>query len=474
MNQRKKSGMLLSAMAGLTVAGVASAGPILICPIWDLEIGQPGAVGGSVSAVERIGDEVFIGGGFSSLGGEPGTTRWGRYDIGTGQFSGLGNSSPDNFVAGFFTYDDGNGEQVYIAGSFNSVTVNGQTLPNSRGLVRWDGVKVSAIPNSPFTGTFDFMWDGLDYNGLLVTGGNGGYIDGGTIVQKPTFATWDGTTWNTWSDEFGGLVAPVIIAMAEYQGEVYFGGRFSSFDEDLNDPNNPLIESNNIMKWDGTDFSSVGGGVFRATSIVSQVLALQVFDDGSGEKLYVGGRFDRLGSQSGTVSPAVARWDGTQWEAMPGFPQAGREVRDFEVFNGELYAVGNFEQTDLGQARKFAKWNGTSWEEVGGGFGLGASADNPAAITSTDDSLIVGGAFTQAGNGEGPGSGSATGLAEWVALCETDCPGDVTGDNSVDLADLNLVLANFGQVTSDGDADGSGNVDLADLNLVLANFGTDC
>ena len=58
MNQRKKSGMLLSAMAGLTVAGVASAGPILICPIWDLEIGQPGAVGGSVSAVERIGDEV--------------------------------------------------------------------------------------------------------------------------------------------------------------------------------------------------------------------------------------------------------------------------------------------------------------------------------------------------------------------------------------------------------------------------------
>ncbi|MCR9218164.1 MAG: hypothetical protein NXI14_13310, partial [bacterium] len=116
----------------------------------------------------------------------------------------------------------------------------------------------------------------------------------------------------------------------------------------------------------------------------------------------------------------------------------------------------------------------TSWEEVGGGFGLGASADNPAAITSTDDSLIIGGAFTQAGNGEGPGSGSATGLAEWVALCETDCPGDVTGDNSVDLADLNLVLANFGEVTSDGDADGSGNVDLADLNLVLANFGTDC
>jgi hypothetical protein len=51
------------------------------------------------------------------------------------------------------------------------------------------------------------------------------------------------------------------------------------------------------------------------------------------------------------------------------------------------------------------------------------------------------------------------------------CGGDVTGDGTTDLADLNLVLANFGQQTSEGDADGSGTVDLADLNLVLANFG---
>ncbi|MFG0292058.1 MAG: PKD domain-containing protein [Phycisphaerales bacterium JB050] len=55
-----------------------------------------------------------------------------------------------------------------------------------------------------------------------------------------------------------------------------------------------------------------------------------------------------------------------------------------------------------------------------------------------------------------------------------DCPGDVNDSGSVDLADLNLVLANFGQTTSDGDADGSGTVDLADLNLVLAAFGTVC
>jgi len=55
-----------------------------------------------------------------------------------------------------------------------------------------------------------------------------------------------------------------------------------------------------------------------------------------------------------------------------------------------------------------------------------------------------------------------------------DCPADVTGDGSVNLADLNLVLANFGQNTDEGDTNGDGVVDLADLNAVLAAFGTDC
>ncbi len=54
------------------------------------------------------------------------------------------------------------------------------------------------------------------------------------------------------------------------------------------------------------------------------------------------------------------------------------------------------------------------------------------------------------------------------------CPGDATGDQVVDLADLNLVLANFGQTTADGDVTDDGLVDLADLNAVLANFGNSC
>jgi len=472
---RLQTALIASTLSGFSLGGLTQAGTT--CPTWDTMVGQPGAPGGSVSNVTRIGDEIFIGGTFGSLGGIAGTQGWGRYNLNTGQFNGLRGAVPDNNVLGFFTYDDGEGEQVYIMGSFNSVSVEGDPLPNSRGMVRWNGSIVTTVPNSPFTGTFDFMWDGLDYNGLLVTGGNGGFFDDSGIVQKPTFATWDGTTWTTWSNEFDGPVAPVIITMAEFQGEVYFGGRFASFTEDPNDPNSPVVVSSNIMRWDGTSFSGVGGGVFRATSVISQVLDLKVFDDGSGEKLYVGGRFDRLGAQAGgLVSPAVARWDGSQWETLPGFPEAAREVRSFEVFDGELYAVGNFTTANDGTdtVRKFAKWNGTSWEEVGDGFGGTNLTENPASMTATDTGLFIGGAFTSAGNGTGPGAGNAVGIVEWIAACEADCPGDVNGDGAVDLNDLNLVLVNFGQTTSEGDANGDGVVDLNDLNLVLVNFGTSC
>ncbi|XOV76676.1 MAG: right-handed parallel beta-helix repeat-containing protein [Phycisphaerales bacterium] len=72
----------------------------------------------------------------------------------------------------------------------------------------------------------------------------------------------------------------------------------------------------------------------------------------------------------------------------------------------------------------------------------------------------------------GPGSAIADiGAIERQPL---PCPADVTGDGQINLADLNLVLANFGQSTSDGDTNDDNQVNLADLNTVLAAFGQAC
>lgn len=54
------------------------------------------------------------------------------------------------------------------------------------------------------------------------------------------------------------------------------------------------------------------------------------------------------------------------------------------------------------------------------------------------------------------------------------CPADVDDSGTVDLDDLDIVLANFGLATSVGDTDGNGVVDLDDLDAVLSAFGTTC
>lgn len=51
-------------------------------------------------------------------------------------------------------------------------------------------------------------------------------------------------------------------------------------------------------------------------------------------------------------------------------------------------------------------------------------------------------------------------------------PGDLNADGSVNIVDLNMVLAVFGANDPTGDANRDGVVDFRDLNIVLANYGT--
>lgn len=58
------------------------------------------------------------------------------------------------------------------------------------------------------------------------------------------------------------------------------------------------------------------------------------------------------------------------------------------------------------------------------------------------------------------------------------CPGDLNDDGVIDVVDLSLLLANFGQPSGadpdDGDLDGDEDVDVNDLSLLLAVFGSAC
>jgi hypothetical protein len=120
-----------------------------------------------------------------------------------------------------------------------------------------------------------------------------------------------------------------------------------------------------IARWDGTQWSSVGGGIAGGSG--SRVQSMVVFDDGSGPALYVAGSF--VEALDGTSMPRVGRWDGTSWSAVGvGFDAQVLELAVFDDGNGPtLYAAGVFNFSGDTAVNHIARWDGNEWQPVGGG-----------------------------------------------------------------------------------------------------------
>jgi hypothetical protein len=151
-----------------------------------------------------------------------------------------------------------------------------------------------------------------------------------------------------------------------------------------------------VARWDGSSWSPLGSG------FAAPVLALTVFDDGTGPALYAGGRF----------SGRIARWDGSSWSTLgSGMNQTVRALAVFDDGSGPaLYAGGDFTTAGGQSANRIARWDGRSWSSLGSGMN-----DNVFALAVFDDgsgsgpALYAGGGFTTAGGQ------SANRIARWNA-----------------------------------------------------------
>ena len=161
------------------------------------------------------------------------------------------------------------------------------------------------------------------------------------------------------------------------------------------------IEVDGIAKWDGAAFSPLGPG-----GVVGYVGALTAFDDGTGSALYAGGLFTSAG---GVPALSVAKWDGAAWSPL-GAGLEGGGVFELAVFDDgsgpSLHAAGNFTSSGGAPLSRVAKWDGVNWLPLGAGLNDAAST----LLVHDDGSgpkLFAGGSFTQAG-----GVGAAH-IASW-------------------------------------------------------------
>ncbi len=279
-------------------------------------------------------------------------------------------------VDAFTVYDDGNGPGLYAGGGFGKV---GETAANN--IARLDGSAWSALGDGT-NGRVRSLAVFDDGSGTALYAG--GEFTVASDLSAARIARWDGDAWSPLGSGIGNGKVWAMTAFDDGTGPgLYVGGEFTIAGDG---------PANHIARWDSSSWSPVGDGVDES----GMVLALAVFDDGSGPALYAGGQFVSAG---GVTAANIAKWDGTNWSPLAS--GVGGSVYTLAVFDdgtGPALYVGGFFQSAGGVlADDIAKWDGTSWSALRSGV-------NPAveALAGFDDgsgpTLFVGDDFTHAGS----------------------------------------------------------------------------
>ncbi len=281
------------------------------------------------------------------------------------------------------------GDVLYVAGYFTNVA----GVPAS-GLARLDGDTWSSL--------------GLTNATVGVLAVDGGDLYAGGIFKNPSGVTatnigrWDGSAWHALGPGLGGytnVLVDAVRALAITNGIVYAGGNFTNSGSQV---------INNLARWDGVSWSTVGGGVNN------WVYALAL----NGSDLYASGFFTQAG---GTTATGIAKWDGVTWSALGSGITGGFAV-NLSVWNNLVFATGNFTTAGGVAAAYIATWNGASWASVGGGL----SATGMRVCPSTTN-VYVGGYFLYADGILVNSIASCDGI-DWRAL---GTPGLVNGTSSL-------------------------------------------
>ena len=236
--------------------------------------------------------------------------------------------------------DDGSGAALYAGGTFSFVGG-----VSARRVARWDGASWSGLANGV----------NEDVEALAAFDDGGGpklYVGGrfsmASGVSASRIARWDGASWSALGAGMNGTVHGLTSFDDGGGSRLYATGDFSSAGG---------AAAANLARWNGSSWSALGSGV--GNTGIHRVEAMEVFDDGSGPALYVGGVFTLAG---GSAANNVARWDGSSWSALgSGTNNSVLALKVFDDGSGPaLYAGGTFTSAGGGSASRIARWDGTS------------------------------------------------------------------------------------------------------------------
>ncbi|MBO2009354.1 T9SS type A sorting domain-containing protein [Hymenobacter negativus] len=371
-----------------------------------------GVNGGVMALAVASNGDVYVGGSFSQAGGAA-ANRIARWNTTT--WSTLGTGATNGANSDVFALKLGSNGDVYIGGDFTQAGGAATSF-----LTKWNGTAWSSLGSAAVSNGLNRQINALTVaaNGDVYVGG---YFTqaGGTAANY--IAKWNGTTWSSLgSGVANGLNGEVFALTIGSNGDVYAGGNFTQAGG---------LPANYIARWNGSAWSSMGTGPSNGVNYFVRTLAVASNGD-----LYAGGNFSQAG---GTAANNVAKWNGTTWSSLGTGTANGVDVGVIALAvagNSEVYVGGYFTQAGGIAANYIAKWNGTAWSNLG--TGLNSNVLGLAA--AGNGNVYVSGSFTQAGGiaanrvarwdgttWNSMGTGTANGVNSYVVALATASNGDV-------------------------------------------------
>jgi len=428
---RKSSGQLN--LSGWDVQLDPQRGPLFApppVPLASLTLGHWDDVGltsvnSQVRAIAVSGSNVYVGGYFTDLNGISAADYIAKWDGASWSAlggNGVGNGSLNGPVLDVAV----SGSDVYAAGIFANVDPAGAVIPEADFIARFDGSDWSALgSNGTGDGSLNNTVYAMAVNGSSVYAG-GGFTDvdpvtGAAIPEADYIAKFDGTDWSALGgDGVGnGSLNSTVLAIAVSGSNVYAGGFFTNVDPVTGAA---IPEADYIAKFDGSDWSALGsnGELTPDGSLNSVVWDVAI----SGSNVYAGGSFTDVDPVTGAAIPEadyIAKFDGTDWSALGGNGTGDGSLNNavfaIGVSGSNVYAGGSFTDVDpvtgaaIPEADKIAKFNGTDWSALGGdGAGNGSLNDVVYAIGADAYKVYVGGNFTDVNN-----NGTVLSAADYAA-----------------------------------------------------------
>lgn len=334
-----------------------------------------GGTNGIVEALERSGDNVYVAGEFTTIGGTA-VSNVAMFNETTGWNTLRGGANGK--VSALEVAPNGN---LYVAGEFT--TIGGIRANN---IAMWDGTQWTALG----TGVAGQVSKIEINKGEVYVGGT--FENAGGIAVR-NIAKWNGS-WNALRDVNTGQAGTnneIRSIEFDSQGILYIGGNFDEAGGQL---------APRIAVFDGFNWGTLGAGT---SGFVQAITATEDY-------IYAGGNFAIAGS---TTVNRIARWNRStsEWESLGG--GLGGNVNDLLVLDGFIYAVGSFETATAASGLNYrvnnaARWSAaTDWQALGTWTSVGTDNRLNAIVADDLGGFLAGGNFTTAG------IQNASNLAEW-------------------------------------------------------------